>query len=95
MVLLVARADAHEDLLGLLDRRLLDHDRLEPALEGRIALDVLAELVERRRADALELAAGERRLQDVRRVDGALGRTRSDERVQLVDEQTTYVTGRI
>jgi hypothetical protein len=35
----------------------LDHDRLEAPLQRRIALDVLAVLVERRRPDALELAA--------------------------------------
>ena len=57
MVLLVALADAHQDVDGLLERRLLDHDRLEAALEGGVALDVLAVLVERRGADALQLAA--------------------------------------
>ena len=91
MVLLVALADAHQDLDRLLEGRLLDHDRLEAPLEGGVALDVLAVLVERRRADALELAAGERRLEDVRRVDRALGRAGTDERVQLVDEQDRVV----
>ena len=91
MVLLVALADAHEDLDRLLEGRLLDHDRLEAALERRVALDVLAVLVERRRADALELAAGQRRLEDVRGVDRALGGARADERVQLVDEQDRVV----
>ena len=73
--------------IGLLERRLLDHDRLEAALERGVALDVLAVLVERGRADALQLAARERRLEDVRGVDRALGRAGADERVQLVDEQ--------
>ena len=91
VVLLVALADAHQDVDGLLERRLLDHDRLEAALEGGVALDVLAVLVERRRADALELAAGERRLEDVGGVDRALGRTGPDERVQLVDEEDRVV----
>ena len=58
VVLLVALADPHEDLDGLLEGGLLDHDRLEAPLERRVALDVLAVLVEGRRADALELAAG-------------------------------------
>jgi hypothetical protein len=84
VVLLVALANPHEDVDRLLERRLLDHDRLEAPLEGRVALDVLAVLVEGRRADALELAAGERRLEDVRRVDRALGCARADERVELV-----------
>ena len=72
-------------------RRLLDHHRLEPALEGRVALDVLAVLVERRRADALELAAGEWRLEDVRGVDRAFGGARADQRVELVDEEDRVV----
>ncbi len=87
VVLLVPLPDAEQDLDRLLDGRLLDHDRLEAALEGRVALDVLAVLVERGRADALELAAGQRRLEDVRRVDRAFGGARADERVELVDEQ--------
>src|SRR5207244_9650835 len=64
---------------------------LEAALERGVALDVLAELVERRRPDALQLPARERRLEDVGRVDRALGGTRADERVQLVDEQDDVV----
>jgi hypothetical protein len=35
----------------------------------------------------LQLAAGERRLEHVGRVDRALGRAGADERVQLVDEE--------
>ena len=86
-MLLVALLDALEDLDGVLDRRLLDQDRLEAALQRRVPLDVLAVLVERGRADGLQLAASQRRLEDVRRVHRALGRARADERVQLVDEQ--------
>ena len=91
VVLLVALADPHEDVDRLLERRLLDHDRLEAALEGRVPLDVLAVLVERRRADALELAARQRRLEDVRGVDRALGGAGPDERVELVDEEDRVV----
>ena len=56
--------------------RLLDQGRLEAPLQRRVPLDVLAVLVQRRRADRLELAPSQRRLEDVRRVDGALGRAR-------------------
>ena len=94
VVLLVALADPEQDLDRLVDGRLLDHDRLEAALERRVLLDVLAELVERRGADALELAARQRRLEDVRRVDGALGRAGTDERVELVDEQDAVASWR-
>ena len=72
---------------GLLERGLLDHHRLEAALERGVLLDVLAELVERGGADALQLAARERRLEDVGGVDGAFGGAGAHERVQLVDEE--------
>ena len=84
---LVAVAQPAQDLHGVLGRRLLDADLLEAPLERGVALEVLAVLVERRRADRLELAAGERRLQDRGRVDRALGGARADEIVELVDEQ--------
>ena len=91
VVLLVPVADPLEDLDRLLEGGLLDHHRLEAPLERRVLLDVLAVLVERGGADALELAAAERRLEDVRGVDGALGRAGPDERVELVDEQDRVV----
>ena len=62
------------------------HDGLEAALEGGVLLDVLAVLVERRRADEAQLAAREHRLDDVAGVHGALGGAGADDRVQLVDE---------
>ena len=76
-----------QDLHRLVDRRRIDDHRLEATLERAVLLDVLAVLVERRRADALQLSARQRRLQHVGRVDRAFGRARADERVQLVDEQ--------
>src|SRR5699024_11008864 len=53
----------------------------------RVLLDVLAVLVERRRADRLELTTREHRLEDARRVDRALCGTCPDEGVDLVDEE--------
>src|SRR5207248_5662886 len=87
VMLLVAVAQTLEDLLGLLDRRLVDADLLEAPLERRVALEVLAVLVERGGADRLQLTARERRLEDRGRVDRALGRAGADEVVELVDEQ--------
>ena len=87
VVLLVALLDALEDLDRVLDRRLLDQHGLEAALERGVALDVLAVLVERRGADRLQLAASQRRLEDVGGVNRAFGRAGADQRVQLVDEQ--------
>ncbi len=84
---LVAVAQAAQDLHGVVDRRLLDTDLLEAALQRCVTLEVLAVLVERRRPDRLQLAAGKRGLEDRRCVDRALGRAGADEIVELVDEQ--------
>ena len=72
---------------------LLDLDRLEAALEGGVLLEVLAVLVEGGRADGLQLATGQHRLEDGGGVDGAFRRAGTDERVDLVDEQHDVATG--
>ena len=87
VVLLVALFDALEDLDGVFDGGLLDEHGLEAAFERGVALDVLAELVERGGADGLQLTAGQRRLEDVGGVDRAFGGAGADQGVQLVDEQ--------
>ena len=87
VVSLVAVAQTLQDLDRVRDGGLLDLDRLEPPLERRVLLEVLAVLVERRRTDGLQLTAGEHRLEDRRRVDRTFGRAGTDEGVQLVDEE--------
>ena len=90
---LVALLQAAQDRDRVRDGRLADEDRLEAALERGVLLDVLAVLVERGRADRAQLAAREHRLEQVRRVDGALGRAGADDRVQLVDEEDDLALG--
>ena len=75
-------------------RRLVDDHRLEAPLERGVLLDVLAVLVQRGRADAVQLAAGEHRLEHVAGVHRALGRAGADDGVQLVDEQQDPALGR-
>ena len=64
---LVALLQAAQDGDGVLDRGLADEHLLEPPLEGRVLLDVLAVLVERGGTDHAELAAGQHRLEHVAR----------------------------
>src|SRR5688500_9619603 len=85
--------DALSDLARVRQRRLVHLDRLEPALEGGVLLDVLAVLVERRGTDRLQLTAGEHRLEDRGRLDRAFGGAGADERVDLVDEQDDVAAG--
>ncbi len=83
---LVAFLQAAQDSDGRLDRRLVDQHLLESPLERSILLDVLAIFVERGRADAVQLAAGERGLQHVAGIDRAFRLAGADHGVQLVDE---------
>ena len=65
---LVALAQPAQDRDRVLDRRLVHDQRLEPPLERRVLFDVLAVLGERGGPDAVQLTAGEHRLQHVARV---------------------------
>ena len=73
VVLLVGRLKATDDLERVGNARLVDVHGLEASLERGVLLDVLAVLLRRRGTDDLDLSAREGRLQDARRVDGALG----------------------
>jgi len=100
-VALVALAQAAEDVERLRAAGLEHVDRLEAALECRVARDVAAVLVERGGADALELAAREGRLEHVADVEAAAAaaaaaapsaeRAGADERVNLVNPERFFV----
>ena len=93
MVDLVLLLEAAQDRDRVLDARLAHVHRLEAPLERGVLLDVLAVLVERRRADGVQLAARERGLEHVARVHRALGGAGAHDRVQLVDEQDDAALG--
>ena len=65
MVLFVATLDATQDLDGFIHRWLTHYDGLEPALQGRIAFDVLAILFHRGRTDALNFTSSQSRFENV------------------------------
>ncbi len=94
VVRFVLLLDAAQDLDGVLDRGLADEDLLEAALEGGVLLDPLAVLVERGRADHVQLAAGQHRLEHVAGVHrGVAAGARADDGVQLVDEGDDLAAG--
>ena len=74
----------------VLDRRLAHEHRLEPPLERRVFLDVLAVLVQRRGTHDVQLTARQRRLQHVGRVHRALGGAGAHQGVQLVDKDDVF-----
>ena len=73
--------------------RLIYIDRLKTALKCRIFLDVLAVLIERRGADAVQFASGQRRFQEVRGIVATFGRAGSNHGVQFVDKQNDLASG--
>ena len=87
VVLLEALLDAAQYRDRVLLARRVDLHGLEAALERLVGLHVLAVFVERSRADAVKFAASEKGLEHVARVGGALGLSRADDRVDLVDEE--------
>ncbi len=88
---LVALFQAAEDGDGVLDRGRLDHHRLEAPLERGVFLDVLPVLVEGRRADEVQLAPRQHRLEHVGGVHGAFRGARADHGMELVDEENDVV----
>ncbi len=91
---LVLLLQAAQDRDRVLDRRLGDEHRLEAARERRVLFDVLAVFVERGRADAVQLAARQGGLEQVRGVHGAFRLARADKGVHFVDEQDHAALGR-
>ncbi len=94
MVRLVLLPQPAQDADGVLDAGLADEDLLEPPLQRRVLLDPLAVLVERRRADHPQLAAGQHRLEHVAGVHrGVAAGAGPDHGVQLVDERDDLALG--
>ena len=87
MVGLVIFAQTTQDGDRFIDRRLVNHDTLETALQGGVLFDVLAVFVEGCGADAVQLAARQHWLQQVAGVHGAVGFAGADDEMQLIDEE--------
>ena len=84
---LVALLESTKDANRILHVWLAHEHRLEPASQGRVLLDVLAVLVDRRGTDCAQFAARQHWLEQVGRVDGALGRSGTDDGVEFVDKE--------
>jgi hypothetical protein len=83
----VAFAQPAQDRDRVFDRGLIDVHRLEAAFERRVLFDVGAVLVERGRADHVQLAAREQRLEQISGIHRAFGFAGANDVVQLVDEE--------
>ncbi len=88
VMVLEIRLQPAQDLHRIVDRRLVDVDLLEPAAERAVLLEMLAVFLVGGRAHAAQLAALQRRLEQVGGVHRAAGRgAGADHRMDLVDEQ--------
>ena len=86
MELFVAVLDAEQDLDGVVLVRRRHLDGLEAPFERSVSLDGFAKFRRRGGADALNLAAGKRGLEDIGGVERPFRRPRSHQGVQFVDE---------
>ena len=93
MIVFVIFFDAQKHFIGVLNRRFFDLDRLETAFKRGVFFNVFAVFVKGRSTDHLNLAAGKRRLHDIRSVHRALGVARSDQVVHFVDKQDNIALG--
>ena len=87
----VAVAQAEEDSHGVVFRRFADQDGLEAAGQGGIFFKVFLIFVDSRGADALQIAAGQGRFEDVGRIHGAFDGTSPNELMDFVDEEDDRV----
>ena len=74
-------------MTSFLDGRFRNGHRLEPALQCRILLDVLAVFIEGGSTDDLNLATGQGRLQNIGRIHRAFRIACANKIVDLVDDQ--------
>ena len=84
---LVALLEPAQDRDGVFHVRLVDQHLLEAALQRGVLFDVLAIFIERGRADAVQLAARQRRFEHVAGVHRAFRLAGAHEGMDLVDEQ--------
>ena len=87
VMILVALLQSAQDRNGILNGRLIDHNLLKTTLQGLILLEIFLEFVECRSADCAQLATRQCRLQDVGSIHRAVALTRTNQRVNLVDEE--------
>ena len=86
MKFLIAVLDSHDDPDGVFFVRRRHFDGLKTPFQRAVFLDGFAVFGGSGCADALDFAAGERRLENIGGVERAFGRSGADECVQLVDE---------
>ena len=90
---LITLLDASQDGNGVLHRGLVHHDRLETPLQCRILFDVLMILLQGGGTDAVQLAPGQQRLQQVARIHGALGLAGTHNVVNLINKHDDLAIG--
>ena len=87
VVVLVTLLQSAQDGDGRKFVGLIDHDRLEAALQGLVFLKVLLILIECGGTNGTQFATGQRRLQDVGGIHCTLAAACTHQRVDLIDEK--------
>ena len=93
MVNLIPLLQAAQDRDRIFNGRLTDVRFLEAAFQRFVLLDIFLILAQGGSANAAQVAARQRRLQHVGRIDGALGGSGPNKRVKLVDKKNNLAAG--
>ena len=84
---LIFRSQAFENLHRLFHGWCFHLHRLKAPFQSRILLDVLPVFIQSCCTDTLKFASAECRLNDIGRIHCALGRSRANDSMQLIDEE--------
>ena len=76
-------------------RRLFDVHRLEPTFKRRVFFDVGAIFVQGRGPDQMKFPSREHGLEQIGRIDRALGGPRADDGVEFIDKEQNFPVGRL
>ena len=93
VVQLVLFLNAAQDRNGVFDGGFFHHHRLEPPRKRRVLFDIFAVLIQRCRADAVQLAPRQRGFDQVGCIHCAFGFPGTDQGVHLVDEKDDLARG--
>ena len=93
VVRFVVFLDVVQHTQRLFGRRLFHDDLLKTPLQRAVALDIFAVFAQGGGSDALQFAPGQRRFQDVGRVERPLRAAGADDRVDFVDKEDHVAAG--
>ncbi len=93
MVNFIAFFQTPEDRDGISYRRLIDKNRLKTPFQGRVFFHMQAIFIQSGGPDAMKLAAGQHRFQQITSIHGAFGFSGTHHRMHLINKENNFSVG--